>query len=341
MQRVGIARGVSILLLLLLFAALGAQRAHAHYLDIAQFSVYPGDDPLQLRLQVSLPLHLDPGLPITLADDCVLQQRAQTRRSTTWRVDLDVLCRTQAAGVLQTQWGRDGATLRHHAQDGSAVSRIIGGGAPGVTLSLPDPFVGQEPAEQGRVQTAGHYLSMGAVHVLIGWDHLAFVLCLTLLASGLRLIALVTAFTLGHSLSLGLAHFGVIKLSTAPVEAIIAMSIVFMAREAWLQQVPGSTGVATSGLRRMLITVFFGLIHGLGFASVLGDLGVEPSQRFLALVFFNVGVELGQIAFVLAVVAAVYALRRLPAERWLLPGLTAGVGGLGVFWTFERLLLAG
>lgn len=195
-----------------------------------------------------------------------------------------------------------------------------------------------DPVDPGVVQTAMHYLYLGAVHVLIGWDHLAFVFCLTLLASGLSLIGLITAFTLGHSLSLGLAHFGLIQLPVAPVEAIIALSIVFMAREAWLCRVPGSVGAAGSARSRPLITAFFGLIHGLGFASVLGDLGVSSSQRALALVFFNAGVEVGQVAFVLAVVALGLVVRKVSLQQWLLPGLTAGIGGMGVFWTLERVL---
>lgn len=195
------------------------------------------------------------------------------------------------------------------------------------------------PAAPGMVQSAMHYLYLGAVHVLMGWDHLAFVFCLTLLARGLSLLGLITAFTVGHSLSLGLAHFGLIKLPVAPVEAVIALSIVFMAREAWLCRVPGTAGAAGSARSRLLITAFFGLIHGLGFASVLGDLGVSSSQRALALIFFNAGVEVGQVAFVLAAVALGLVVRTISLERWLLPGLTAGIGGTGVFWTLERVLL--
>ncbi len=334
-------RSAWILSVLLLVSLLG-HRAHAHYLDIAQFSLYNTDTPLNFGLQVTLPLHLDPGLPITVPAACALEHRSHVRRSTTWRMDLNVQCRPNATGVLQTQWGRDGATVRRHTQDGRSVSRVIGGGVPGVRLPLPDPFaVWDDVAEPGPAQTARHYLTMGAVHVLVGWDHLAFVFCLTLLAGGLRLIALITAFTVGHSLSLGLAHFGVIQLSIAPVEAIIALSIVFMAREAWLRHVPHAAGRVTTASRRMFITVFFGLIHGLGFASVLGDLGVEPTQRVLALVFFNVGVELGQIAFVLAVLAAGLVLKRVFSAYWLLPGASAVVGGLGVFWTIERVFLVG
>lgn len=332
------------LALVMLLSVLWGERASAHYLDIAQLSLYPGDDPMKFRLQVTLPLTLDPSLPVSLPPACTPVRRDHVRLDTAWRVTMAVACAADAAGHLQTRWGRDGATLRIHAPGGGdgLVLRTLAGASPGVRLPLPDPSRALNAGDAvgpGLAATAMHYLSMGAVHVLIGWDHLAFVFCLTLLARGLSLIALVTAFTLGHSLSLGLAHLGFLHIPIAPVEAIIALSIVFMARDAWLRHRDGAAGDALAVRKRLLVTGCFGLIHGLGFASVLGDLGVSASERIIALAFFNIGVEAGQVAFVLAVLFAGWGLRQLRLETGVLRGATAAVGGLGVFWAVERVLL--
>jgi len=323
---------------LLLLAAYTAP-ASAHYLDIAQFSLYPDQDPLQFQLQATLPLTLDPLLPVELPPGCTLLGREQNLFSESWRVDMRVSCATDQPGSIQTRWGRDGFMVRQYALDGSSASGMFSGKQPGASLPVPD-WDAAGPAGQTLVQTAQRYLNLGAVHVLVGWDHLAFVFCLTLLASGWPLIGLITAFTVGHSVSLALAHFGLVRLPIVPVEAIIALSIVFIAREAWLRHFAYQAASQSSYGSRVVLTVLFGLVHGLGFASVLEGLGVSAADTVIALAFFNIGVEVGQIAFVIAVLVTLHLLERLDVRRLLVPAMTGAVGGMGLFWTVERVMFA-
>jgi len=327
------------LLALTLALAASAPPLHAHYLDIAQFSLYPGEHARQFRVEATLPLTLDPLLAVDVPADCRLLHREHSQFGESWRVDLEVACTAETPGDIRTRWGRDGFIVRQYAIDGSSVSRMSSGREPGASLAVPD-WHGAGPEAQSFGQTALRYLTLGAVHVLEGWDHLAFVFCLALLATGMPLLALITAFTVGHSVSLALAHFGLIRLPLVPVEAIIALSIVFIAREAWLRQFPDPARPPSSTGARLMLAVLFGLVHGLGFASVLQGLGVDAGNAALALAFFNIGVEVGQISFVLGVLVVIHLLRRLGVERRLVPAMTCLVGGLGIYWTLERVLLA-
>ena len=174
------------------------------------------------------------------------------------------------------------------------------------------------------------WLGLGVEHVLGGIDHLAFVLGL-LLVCGIdrRLVITVTAFTLAHSLTLALAAFDVVTLPSAPVEATIAASVMLVAREATHDQ-PTLT-------RRMpwLVAAIFGLVHGLGFAGALAEIGLPRGSEALALVGFNVGVELGQLAVIgVAVLIARAVGSRAP--RWSRPALALAIGSLGALWLIER-----
>jgi hypothetical protein len=229
---------------------------------------------------------------------------------------------------IATPWRLDGARMLGEL-DGVPVSTTLPRADGGMKL----PVVFGPRADRSFSELAPEFLWQGMLHIWIGWDHLAFVLCLCMLARGVRLLGLVTAFTLGHSLSLGLAFFGVLTLPIQPVEAVIALSIVLVAREALLAR--GRTYQAMT--RPLLVATGFGLVHGLGFASALGELGVSMGERWWALVFFNLGVELGQVMFVLLVVGALALLRQVRLE-----GATRAVsiylaGGLGVFWALERI----
>src|SRR5690606_35571779 len=141
----------------------------------------------------------------------------------------------------------------------------------GGTLSL--PMVSGEMSARPLPQIATYYTWQGILHILGGWDHLAFVLCLCLLAQGRFLVLLVTTFTVGHSISLALSFFDVISIPVPPVEAVIALSIAFMAREALLVRRDGAPGDARRR-RQLAVVAGFGLLHGLGFATVLRELGV-------------------------------------------------------------------
>lgn len=193
-------------------------------------------------------------------------------------------------------------------------------------------------ARPGRAEVAATYTRLGVEHILGGIDHLLFVLALLLLVRGTRrLIATVTAFTVAHSLTLAAATLGLVHVRQAPVEAVIALSIVFVAGEI----VHAARGRPGLGARRPWLLAFvFGLLHGLGFAGALRELGLPEQSIPLALLFFNVGVEIGQLLFI-ACALPLAALGRRAALRW--PALSAeipayGIGCVAAWWTLERVV---
>jgi len=319
----------------------------AHYLDIAHFSLFEKEATGQFELQATLPITLDPRSAVMLPDGCSTLNREHRYIGDAYRVEILIECES-ASGDIQTRWGRDGAIKRLYSLDGNSVTTMVQGGALGSAVSVPDWSAAGAGSSDGFLATAGRFLNLGTVHVLEGWDHLSFVFCLALLASGLPLLWLITAFTLGHSVSLALAHFGLISIPIVPVEAIIALSVVFMAREALFShnaaQENATAGVTASAGHthslgwRVWLTVLFGLVHGLGFASVLGSLGVTASETVTALAFFNIGVEVGQIMFVLVVLLLIWLVRRIRVERHAVQLAAWAVGGMGVYWTVERVL---
>ncbi|MFL5281522.1 MAG: HupE/UreJ family protein [Rhodopila sp.] len=182
------------------------------------------------------------------------------------------------------------------------------------------------------------YVNVGIDHILLGADHLLFVLGLIwLVPNGWRLVKTITAFTVGHSISLAAAAFGLIGIPERPLNACIALSIVFLGVEI----VKAQRGEAGLTIRYpWLVAGGFGLLHGIGFASALAGLGIERRLRPVALLAFNVGVEIGQLAFVLLVLALRWAHRRLQAElpAWgmLVPAYAIGV--VASFWFIGRLV---
>ena len=180
------------------------------------------------------------------------------------------------------------------------------------------------------------YLAYGVQHILFGIDHLLFVLGLLLLVRGTGpLLKTITAFTVAHSITLALATLGVVRVPPPPVEAIIALSIVFLAAELVNQQ----RGVA--GLSHPWVIAFaFGLLHGFGFAGTLTRVGIPAGDVPLALLMFNLGVELGQLGFRHRVPAA----RRIPSgasqirwPRWSRPIPAYAIGSVAAFWVIERV----
>jgi hypothetical protein len=191
--------------------------------------------------------------------------------------------------------------------------------------------------ERAPGRSAWAWLRLGVEHVLGGLDHLAFVLGLLLVvgtASVRRLALTITAFTVAHSLTLALAVTHVLVLPTAPVEATIAASVVLVAREA--------THDAPTLTRRApwAVALVFGLVHGLGFAGALGAWGLPEGLVAWSLVWFNLGIELGQLAVVLAVVLAVAVATRRGVQRLapLRRAAAYAIGGLGAWWLLARTL---
>jgi hypothetical protein len=314
----------------------------AHEMDIAQFTFIEQEPSGYYRLLVNnLPQTSLPNQPVKLPPACILSSRLESQPGYLPSVDLEFNCRGILSGLVETQWGSDGGVLELRYLDGTVLSRMISGSRLGTSLSLPD-WTRNKVNDLSLLGTAKLYLFLGAQHVLSGLDHLAFVFCLAMLASGRHLLCLITAFTIGHSLSLALSFLGVVSISIAPVETVIALSVVFMSREAILHQRakhlnPLATSSTQSMRGRMTLTAGFGLVHGLGFASVLSDLGVQPGDTLIALTFFNIGVEGGQILFVLATIILVFACKRARVDRQAILLALNSIGAMGLFWTVQRL----
>ncbi len=193
-------------------------------------------------------------------------------------------------------------------------------------------------ASPSALQVAGTYLSLGLEHILLGIDHLLFVLALLILVEGRRrLVGTITAFTLAHSLTLAAATLGFVHVPQTPVEGIIALSIVFVAGEIVhaKQGRPGLTQRAP-----WIVAFIFGLLHGFGFAGALTEIGLPAQAIPLALLFFNVGVEVGQLLFIAAVTALVLVARRTslrqPVWAWKIPAY--GIGAVASYWMIERVV---
>ena len=193
------------------------------------------------------------------------------------------------------------------------------------------------PQQEGGGAVAWTYLGLGIEHILLGVDHLLFVLALLLITRGTkRLVLTITAFTVAHSITLALATLGFVHMPPPPVEAVIALSIVFVAAEV-LRSQQGHEGLASRA--PWIVAFIFGLLHGFGFAGALAEIGLPQGQIPLALFFFNVGVEAGQLLFVGAVLSVMALWRR---SRVTLPGWAGqvapyAIGSIAMFWVLERI----
>lgn len=224
--------------------------------------------------------------------------------------------------------------IRLKRRDGAVLSQLL----------APDQSAWQVPARPSRWEVARGYIELGIAHIWGGIDHLLFVTGLLILAGSLRGVLLaITGFTLAHSLTLSLATLGLVRLPIPAVEATIALSILFLAREIAR---PAPDGLA----RRYPIAVSstFGLLHGFGFAAALQEVGLPRGELATGLLCFNLGVEIGQIVYILAVTGLFLLLRRLIARREtvlarLAPApkaLAAYALGLPAsYWLMERLAI--
>jgi hydrogenase/urease accessory protein HupE len=207
-----------------------------------------------------------------------------------------------------------------------------------ITLTGAEPSVVLTP--DGRLplsQVFASYVPLGFEHILLGIDHLLFVLGLMLLVNQVStLIKTITAFTIAHSITLAAATLGWVGVPEAPVNAAIALSIVIVAVEV-IQERRGEP--SWTGRYPWAVAFGFGLLHGFGFASALTDIGLPPENVPAALLFFNVGVEIGQVCFVLLVLALLWSHRRLQAElpRWSETFGVYAMGTVASFWFINRL----
>jgi hydrogenase/urease accessory protein HupE len=261
------------------------------------------------------------------------------------RPETDAVARAEAGGIV-SRWRADcgpaslvgerlgvrdvdpaGAVVRVVLEDGRVVQGLVVRDRPWFTIPpLPRPW-----------DVLRDYARLGVGHILAGPDHLLFVLGLVLLARSFRRIAAtVTAFTLGHSVTLSLAALGLIRVRSGPIEVAIAASVFVLAVE--LARDPAHP----TAIRRRpwFMAALFGLLHGLGFAAALAEAGLPEREVPLALFAFNVGIEAGQLVFVAAVLAARALVgpfvARLP--RWSVRLPVYAMGSLAAFWLLDRTL---
>ena len=282
-----------------------------------------------------------------LGEDAVLKVRPEfppgTNRLTQQR-------RSYANGVAVQRWrirapgGLEGKTIAFPGLSETRIDVLARLARADGTVQLerilpsdPEFLVQASPGAFEVVQT---YTVLGIGHILTGFDHLCFVLALVMIVGfNRRLIWTVTAFTAAHSITLALATLGVIHVPRSPVEATIALSIVFVASEI-VQQRRGREGLATR--KPWLVAFAFGLLHGLGFAGALAEIGLPTNSIPLALLFFNIGVEIGQLLFIAAVFGAFQLLLLAAANRVdlkraaIVPAYL--IGGIASYWTIERTI---
>lgn len=319
-------------LLVLLLMALAMTGAAAHevrpaFLQIREIepSTYdvlwktPAQGELRLALNVQLPSHCRSVSPsrVTLVNAAVVEH---------WRT----VCE---GGLADRPFVFDNlaATLtdvivRFEPIEGAVRTLRASGESPSVII----------PARQTFSDVSAMYFGLGVEHILFGFDHLLFVLCLLLLIENRRrLLLAITAFTVAHSITLVGTTFGWLRLPVAPVEACIALSIAFLAAEILKRR---SGRISTTQRWPWIASFGFGLLHGFGFASALQDIGLPEAAVPTALLFFNLGVEAGQVSFVAVVLTLMFVWRR--TLRWpsTWVGRTApyAAGVVASFWFIER-----
>jgi len=246
-------------------------------------------------------------------------------------------------GTMQCKDGIEGKTLaidgleatitdvivRVHHDDGRLESHLLKPVNPSVTLG----------AKTTGWQRSRMYLRIGIEHILFGIDHLLFVLGLLLIVADWRmLLKTITSFTLAHSITLAIATLGYASAPVAPLSAAIALSILFLGPEI-VRRWRGQTSFT---IRHPWIVAFaFGLLHGFGFASGLTSMGLPPAEIPLALLLFNLGVEIGQVGFVVLVLLLLrsFTMLQIRWPRWVefAPGYAVGIAG--AYWTIQRTVM--
>ncbi len=319
---------------LILASALSpAARAHVFDPALLQLDEQPDGQVLVTWKASSSASALQPQLPDWCIPEGPVRTRAVGRASVAgWRVDCGAQGLTHVS-VQGIQAGSRDVLVRVALADGQTRTAVLRSDADRFSIA---PEELGEPGAVVGLSAFPAYVTVGVSHILGGWDHLLFVLALLLLISGWRrLLLAVTAFTVAHSATLALATFGLVTLPAPPVEAVISLSIVLLAAE--LLRSEGRPSLA----RRWpaSIALVFGLVHGLGFAGALSEIGLPVGERPLALFGFNVGVELGQLVFVAVVLAAIALLRdRVPYAASVRTAAAYGMGTAASFWTIQRVV---
>ena len=327
-------------LCLLLLVLLPASSVHAHTLGVDKADLSEkADGRYELVSRVPPTLaHLITSPELPEACDFVGTPRGERG---SYEVRFVFACdrALRAGDEISLPWKREGVMLTVSWQGAEPVTRFASRDGGAIRIDLADYQAGSGSLLEG----ARRYTFLGIEHILEGLDHLLFVLALLFVVrGGWKLVRTITAFTVAHSITLGLATLGFVHVPSAPVEAAIALSIVFLCVEIVHAQ-QGRTGITFS--YPWVVAFAFGLLHGLGFAGALSEIGLPPSEIPLALLFFNVGVEIGQLVFVVGVLAlaalTVSAVGRTRHNTISVRGEYAAVYLIGVvasYWLIERVL---
>ena len=299
----------------------------------------------QLFMRVPIDSRLNEIPTVQLPKDCQLQSQRRQSDSQSQHLMQRYICAQNLTGqVVQIvyQRGNPGlATLVSFTQAQHTSS----------TALAAHQNQWQIPIASTPAQTAAQYFNLGFTHLMTGFDHLLFVTCLLLIC--LRrfklLLWTITAFTIAHSLTLGLTALGHININVRAVEAIIALSIVYLASD--IIKHYGKAHPRYDAQQRakqsmsfrapVWVAALFGLLHGLGFANILSQFGLPQNAQLLALLCFNLGIEIGQIAFISVVLALLYLLKRAAVTvifKPMTPVLVSyAIGGVAMLWTLERV----
>jgi hypothetical protein len=245
----------------------------------------------------------------------------------TWRLHAIEPLRGQLVRIAGLEGTMTDALVRMEFADGSTWVKRLTAAEPAAAI----------PARASGLTVAGVYLTLGVEHILTGIDHLLFVLTLLLITrGGWKLVKTVSAFTLSHSLTLTAATLGFVHVPQRPVEAVIALSIVFVAVE-MVHLHAGREGVTARA--PWVVALTFGLLHGLGFAGGLSEVGLPAGHIPTALLFFSIGVETGHLLFVAAVLSLMTLGRCLGVSlpRWAELVPPYAIGSVAMFWVIQRV----
>jgi hydrogenase/urease accessory protein HupE len=323
----------NIILLTVLLLATLAPTAEAHrlqpaYLEINEQSAGKFSILWKRPFIGSRPMNIYPKLPARCSN--LTEPVVQTLASGAverWLVDCG------SSGMINETIVIDGLPL---TQTDTLLRVQLIDGSMHTAVLRPDSSSFLVPEKASKSKVAGSYLLLGIEHILGGFDHLLFVLGLLLIVRSTKLlIKTITSFTLAHSVTLAMATLGFVHVPQAPVEAVIALSIIFLATELSNQH-RGETGLTTRA--PWLVALTFGLLHGFGFAGALTELGLPQLDIPLALLFFNGGVEVGQLMFVAGVLVVTWMIKKMKFRwpAWVEQVPAYAIGSLAAFWFIQR-----
>lgn len=327
----------SLLLLLFLAPVAHAHDARPNYVQISETTLHTFS--VMWKVPASVP---GAALPFpTLPDGCAAEQPP------TWHAagaefvgQQSFVCDTGLSGRAV------GIEFPAYNPSLSTLYKVrLANGEEHVRILRPDESTWTIPNAESRFGVAKEYTLLGIEHIWIGIDHLLFVACLLFIArSPRRLLITITGFTVAHSITLALSALDIVRIPTPPVEAAIALSVVFLA---WEIAKGDKTSLAYSF--PVMVSSSFGLLHGFGFAAVLRDIGLPQTELPTALLFFNIGVEIGQILFVLTLLVAFFLVRPLlmqllrsgseDAVHWssLTIPTSYVIGSIASYWMLDRV----